>query len=134
MNCRLSRRRYLTKKPRLRSGFLLGLGRGAAINCRKSPNRDFKRLKVSKHVKCGQLVESPSSVSLWRIFPGKVETVLQLSQAARGGFRVNGDALMTSTVCEIVLLTWLLRTHGFRAALISLRPRQIKVGSYARSI
>jgi hypothetical protein len=50
---------------------------------------------------------SPSSISLWRIFPGKVETVLQLSQAARRGFASGGDALMTSTVCEIVLLTWL---------------------------
>lgn len=39
-----------------------------------------------------------------RIFPGNVETVLQ---AASGGqTQVSGDALMTSTLCEIVLLIW----------------------------
>jgi len=63
---------------------------------------------VSKHVKWGQPVEITFSISLSRIFPGKVETVLQLSQAPRGGLGSGGDALITSTVCEIVLLTWLL--------------------------
>ena len=52
--------------------------------------------------------KSPSSISLWRIFPGKVETVLARVSGGQTGFGSGDEALMTSTVCEIVLLTWLL--------------------------